>query len=160
MEFFLNIILSILVFILVYLLLDLYDSTIETFSNCITEDKLIYMNNIKNIKENLNKDGYLYSKSLECNKLLDTYNTILCDLKNVNNDNFYEIKIISHLNIPIETNNKIDLLEIIIDKCINITESYIDIISDISKEETEIKYKILNKQIFNSIKQEIIIKIL
>jgi len=164
MEKYSNIILSICIAILVYLFLDLFDNFRESFDQsefkCLSNDKIIYIENIKIIKKNLTNDGYINSDNYESSKLLEIYDIILCDLKNISIENIYDIKIISHLNIPLDTNNIIELTDKIIEKCTLETEAIINKLSKVSKEETENKYLIINRQIFDNIKQEILIKVL
>ena len=159
-----NIILSICISIFIYLVLDLMDNIKESFDpynfKCMPQDNYIYTTNIKKIKNNLVNDGYLSSDTFESDKLLNIYNILLCDLKNINIDNAYDMKIISHLEIPLDTNNIVHLIDKIFYKINNTTDTLINKISKVSNEETNNKYSIYNTQLLENIKQERLMKIL
>ena len=164
MEDYSNIILSIVVAMLIYLILDTIDEFRENFDQhtfkCIQDEKFIYIESIREIEKNLVNDGYLESDSFETGKLLQIYDIILCDIKNISKDNIFYIKIVSHLEIVLNTNNILEVVDIIINKCLEETNKIIKDISKVSEEETYNKYLNLNTFIFENIKQEILLKIL
>ena len=164
MEDYSNIILSIAVAMLIYLILDSIDEFRENFDQysfkCIQDEKFIYIESIREIEQNLVNDGYLETDSFETGKLLQIYDIILCDLKNISNDNIFYLKIVSHFNIVLNTNNILEVVDVIINKCLEETNKIIKDISKVSEEETYNKYLNLNTFIFENIKQEILLKIL
>jgi len=159
-----NIILSICIGIFIYIILDEYDNFREPFDQgsfkCISNEPFIYIKSVKEIKKNLINDGYLETDSYESRRLLGIYDIILCDLNNVSKDNIFNIKILSNLNITVDTNNIVELLDKVISKCINETTEIILKISKVSKEETYNKYLYLNTFFFENVKQEFLLKIL
>lgn len=161
---FTNIIISVCISILVYLLLDFIDNIKESFDqynfNCMSQNDFIYTINIKTIKENLENDGYLSSDIFESERLLEIYDILLCDLQNLNKNNLYEMKIISNLQIIVDTDNIIEFINKIFNKLNDTTTEIITKISKISYEETREKYLKLNTVILENIKQEILMKVL
>jgi len=127
---------------------------------CMPQENYIYTTNIKTIKNNLVNDGYLSSTMFESEKLLNIYDTLLCDLKNVNINNVYDMNIITHLEIALDTNNIVALIDKIFNKINDTTNILINQISKVSIEETNNKYLIYNTQLLENIKQEILMKIL
>ena len=102
---------------LIYLILDTIDEFRENFDQysfkCIKDKKFIYIESIREIEQNLINDGYLETDSYETGKLLQTYDIKLFDLKNISKDNIFYLKIISHLNIIINTNNILEVVDIL-----------------------------------------------
>ena len=156
-----NIILSICVIIFIYLLLNTFKFNYETFDfynfKCISDESYIYIRNIKNIKKNLQNDRLLISKPYECNKLLDLYDILLCDLKK-NDINLLEITEL----IEIDTNydNKIAYINTIFEKLVLKSEDIINNISKLSVDVTNERYLTPNKIIFENIKTEFIMKLI
>ena len=159
---YINILISICISIFVYLLLDLIDYTNEYFDNldCLPDNNYSYVENIKRIKVNLENDGYLTTDTYESQRLLQIYNIILCDLKNLNKNNLFEMKIISYLEIIINNENTMGTIDKIFSKIRDTTNKLILNISKISYDETNDKYLRINSLILENIKQEMLMKVL
>lgn len=128
----------------------------EFFYNfsCFDGNDYIYIQEINNIKLNLENDSLTSIKSYECLKLLEIYNTIVCDLFNKNLD---ELDIISLFDVEY-SKNKLNYINNIFDSFKNKTEELIYQISNLSNNITMIRYINPNNNIILNLKNEFILK--
>lgn len=156
---YIDIILSILIGIFIYLILQFYDSYNENFQSfffkCIPVNETTYMNDINDIKKNLENDGFIITKSYESIQLLNIYDTLLCDL----NNNINDMKIIEFLKLDLDFKKKenYEIINIIFENVLANTEMLLESLISVRNQENFDKYFIPNTNLLNNIKQEMLI---
>lgn len=145
----------IFIYIIFKLIKKKYKENFNSYSfSCITNNNYSYSRDIINIKNNLETDRFISTKSFECEKLLNLYNTITCDLLK---DDLNNLDIINYLEVD-STNNKINYIDNIFYVLKTTTNQLLYIISDLSEENTLIKYISPNTNLIQNLKNEFIMK--
>ena len=130
--------------------------TFYSFS-CISNNDFIYIKDINEIKNHLETDKFILTKSYECQKLLNLYDVIICDLKKKKNLNSLDIT--KYLDVQ-KNKSKFNYINNIFLSLKIELEKLINEISNLSNDVTLERYLNPNVNIIENIKNEFFMKYL
>ena len=121
---------------------------------CIDNNSYSYLKEIIKIKNNLENDRFIMTKSFECEKLLQIYDIITCDLQK---NELSSLNITDYLKIEYDP-NKLNYINNIFSLIEIESKTLINTISNLSDDITLTRYINPNINIIQNLKNEFIMK--